>query len=317
MESIAAVAIASGLAGPCSSPGRGALWLQDSLCFKRSCLQQEIWLDWQAMIHPDKRAEKLYAVTDLCQQSKHFATALTRQQRRFTFIGGDHSNAMGIWKGVMEALPTGQKLGLVWIDAHMDAHTFLTSPSGNLHGMPVAALLGQGDTMLKAVYGEGPYLLPENLVLVGVRSYEPQERKLLDRLGVNVIEMGPTLQPDQLVGTLQQAVDQVLSRADRFAISIDLDGIDPVDAPAVTTPVPDGIDGDAICSALAALSDKKACLGLEIAEFDSRFDHENKTEDLIGRLIGSLYGGVSQPSQFLASTRSRTMNPGTEYVALP
>jgi len=132
-------------------------------------------------------AARLAVVASLASGVASAMESSLRSGARALVLGGDHSIAVGTWSGAANALAPGGRLGLVWLDAHMDAHVPRTSPSGNWHGMPVAHLLGRGAPELTALARSGPALRPENLCLVGVRSYEPPEARLLRRLGVRVI----------------------------------------------------------------------------------------------------------------------------------
>ena len=302
MRHLATLGVASGQAGS----RRGPMVLRDSLSLKRFCRQRGVRLVWQGLLEPDERAFKIDAVAELCRQASRFASALVKQGQPFLAFGGDHSSAMGIWRGVMRALPDKSKLGLVWIDAHMDAHTFETSLSGNIHGMPVAGLLGQGDRLLNRIYGDNPYLAPENLVLMGVRSYEQAEQRLLDRLGVQVIKMDQLSEPGALRSMLTYAVERLSRQVDYIGISIDLDAIDPIYAPAVSVPELGGINGHDLCDALSAIAQTPRLVGLEIAEFCPRYDSEQKTVRLIGELVTALYGDeVSPPCRSIGSEGRR------------
>lgn len=184
-------------------------------------------------------------------------------------IGGDHSLAAATWRGIGRAL--GQAPGLLWIDAHLDAHTPITSPSGNLHGMPVAALLGEGGSVLSGV--AGPPLQPSEVVLLAGHSYEPAELELLRRLGVSVHLLSEVRRRG-----LEALIDDACCHfGDRpWGISLDVDAVDPVYAPGVSTPVPGGLSVDELVSALAGVCLRPGCIALEIAEF-------NPTKDLAGR----------------------------------
>jgi len=290
MRSIATVGVASGQAGQHAGCWRGPMVLRNSLGLKRYCNTQGLQLVWHALLEAHERAGKLDAVAALCRQTARFASAFVRQGQPFLFLGGDHATAMGVWQGTMGALPEEGRLGLIWIDAHMDAHTFLTTPSGNVHGMPVAGLLGQGDRLLTRIYGGTRHLAPENLLLVGVRSFEPAEQRLLGRLGVRVIPMAELQEPGALRLCLIEAVAQLSRQSDVLGISIDLDAVDPRDAPAVGVPEPGGIAGAELVEALTAIAGIPRLVGMEIAEFCPRHEREEKTVQLIGTLIAALYG---------------------------
>ncbi|MCG8426804.1 MAG: arginase [Chromatiales bacterium] len=286
---IAAVGVASCLGGNHAECNLGSAVLHDSLLVKRICAMSGLRMEWRASIHPGLDGVDS-TVGAVCRCVTALAQELVAENQPFVFFSGDHSSAMGIWKGVTKALLPQQRCGLIWIDAHMDAHTFSTSPSGNLHGMPLAALLGQGDEVLTDLYGEGPVLRPQDVVLLGVRSYEPAEQRLLQRLGVRYFEMPKLVDSEMLKNSLQQAIALIAADTDCYGISIDLDAIDPSDAPAVGTPEPGGLSGRALCEALAELNSDSRLIGLEIAEFSPLYDKGNRTERLIGEMVCALYG---------------------------
>jgi arginase len=309
MRRIATLGVASGLAGRHRGCWRGPMVLRDSLELKRLCRQRGVRLIWQGMLEPNKRASRTDAVAGVCREAARFTSALVRQQQPFLVFGGDHSCAMGVWPGVMRALPSQSKLGLIWIDAHMDAHTFKTSPSGNIHGMPVAALLGQGDRQLRQIYDGGSYLEPSCMALIGVRSFEPAEQELLEKLGVRVITMPEVITQASLSAALKESVSYLSQQADYFGLSIDLDAVDPRFAPAVGVPEPGGIHGRALCFAIAGIAHTPNLVGMEIAEFCPRYDSEKKTVRLIGGLITALYGDMREPYR----GRLTEIQPGRLY----
>src|SRR3990167_1639328 len=155
-------------------------------------------------------------------------------------IGGDHSCAIGTWSGIASAYQSQGPIGLLWFDAHMDAHTFETSESHNIHGMPVAVLLGKGDARLTSIKMKTPKILPENLCLLGVRSYEQSERDFLDSQKVRIFYQ-KEIEKKGFLPVFQAARQHVLQNTVGYGISIDLDGIDPLDAPGVGVPAPQGV----------------------------------------------------------------------------
>ncbi len=229
-----------------------------------------------------------------------FARQLARTVRssvargaRFIVVGGDHSSAVGTWNGARAGMKKRGALGLIWIDAHMDAHTPQTSPSGRLHGMPLAALLGFGDASLTRLgFGRGPALLPQHLCLIGARSFEPAEAELLKRLGVRVYSM-EDVRARGMAMVMEEAVAHVQSGTSGFGVSIDLDAIDPRDAPAVTTPVAEGLSGGDVVAALRATVDNPRFLGLEIAEFNPDGDRDGRTAALMEQMIDAV--AAAQP----------------------
>lgn len=207
----------------------------------------------------------------------------------FLLIGGDHSIAMGTWSGVLDAAPDPDRVGLLWFDAHMDAHTFQTTPSGNLHGMPVAALLGADDPELRAFYPGCHHLNPDNLVLAGVRSYETEERELLDRMGVAWYGVDQMVHSDAGLAWIRSLWQRLRTQCDWIGISIDIDVIDPVDAPGVSTPVANGLPANTLYQLLHWLMQQPECIGLEIAEYSPANDAMSKTRQVLLDLIGHAF----------------------------
>jgi arginase len=200
-------------------------------------------------------------------------------------IGGDHSCAIGTWKGIARALAPRGPLGLVWIDAHMDAHTPETSPSGMLHGMPLACLLGHGDPRL--ALEPAAALDPGRLCLVGVRSFESGEASLLERLGVRVFRMRE-IERRGLAPVMAEALAIARNGSGGYGVSLDLDAIDPRDAPGVGTAVRHGIRAAELRELFGRLAQDPALDALEIAEYNPARDRGGATARLIGDIVLSL-----------------------------
>ncbi len=238
-------------------------------------------------IHPIDDVSKKALVFDVCKQLATQTHQLTLKSHKFVIIGGDHSCAIGTWSGVHAGLPKPKDFGLIWIDAHMDSHTPETSPSQAIHGMPVAALLGFGDPSFCHIEGPDQKIKPQNLCLIGVRSFEPAEADLLKKLGVKIFHM----QDVQTLGmkkTLQLAKEHVSKNRQPFGISIDLDAIDPKYAPGVGSPEHNGIQAKELIDALASLHYSNNFLGIEIAELNSHNDRDNKTAKLAINIIQTI-----------------------------
>ncbi len=171
----------------------------------------------------------------------------------------------------------------------MDSHTPETSPSGAVHGMPLACLLGIGAPALAQLGGYAPKLRPENVCVVGVRSFEAAEANLLQRLGVQVFSMDEIRQRGMNT-VLTDAIDRVRRHTAAFGITIDLDAIDPRDAPGVGSPEPGGIAGEELVAALAPMSRYDDLVGVEIAEFNPDRDVDGVTAMLIYELLASIAG---------------------------
>ena len=283
--------------------------------FQDHLTEQNLALQWQKIVtapefSSDKTAQPLASLKAISHEIASLTYQYTIQQmsentvnRPFLLISGDHSSAIGTWSGVMQA----KTLGLIWIDAHLDAHTLKTSPSGNVHGMPLSLLLNKADKNLQATYprpdypgsdypklelsplNQNHYLSGHNLSLLGVRSFEPQEQALLKQVNARVCYMEQLQQHSNPVQLLNDIAEDLLSRCDVIGISLDLDAIDPEEAPAVETPEKNGIPAEMLLSMLNNFSYKNQLIGFEISEFNPINDINRKTEKLIMQLIAAIF----------------------------
>ncbi|SJM90294.1 Arginase [Crenothrix polyspora] len=247
--------------------------------------QNRLKLQWH-MLHPENKGSKDEKLARLNQSISQFTEYWTKENQTFLLVGGDHSCAMGTWGGVINGLRQPGQFGLIWLDAHMDAHTFATSPSGNIHGMPIAALLGRADEKLAAMYPSSDIIKPENLVLIGVRSYESEEYGLLKQAGVDIVFV------DEIKGLAQvliKAIDKLSLSCQIIGISIDLDVLDPEDAPGVETPAQGGIKAEELLAALSLINRHPKICGLEICEFNPEKDTRNKTLHLMKAIIEAFF----------------------------
>ncbi|MCH9053886.1 MAG: arginase [Proteobacteria bacterium] len=226
----------------------------------------------------------LQAVSGLCKRLAARIDDLVAEGDYFAVLGGDHACAVGTWSGAARGLGDRGPLGLIWVDAHMDAHVPETSPSGTLHGMPVACLLGHGEEALTGFAARGPALRPEHICLIGVRSFEHDEAAFLGRLGVRVIFMEEIVRRG-LDAVMDEALGIAVTGTAGFGVSIDLDALDPFEAPGIGSPVPHGLRGDALISALDRLRRRSGFIGIEIAEFNPALDGDGVTARLINDLL--------------------------------
>ncbi|MGQ0654155.1 MAG: arginase [Betaproteobacteria bacterium] len=244
------------------------------------------------------------AVSKLCGLLASAVAESIRQKRLPCVLGGDHSCAGGTWTGVARTLSEKRagSLGLVWIDAHMDAHTPGTSHSGRLHGMPLAWLLGQDDDSL---YGLASGVVqPANVCLLGVRSYEPEEDARLKRLGVRVIMM-QEIAARRLDDVLAEALAIATDGTGAFGLSIDLDAVTPEDAPGVATPVAGGIPGEALAAALAGIGGHDALAAVELVEYSPSADREARAARAAVAILQSALCGPRQDAQVVADALQR------------
>jgi arginase len=243
------------------------------------------------------RAErrKQLAVSKLCGLLASAVADAMQRGHLPCVLGGDHSCAGGTWTGVARAIRDQKRgsLGLIWIDAHMDAHTPRTSHTGRLHGMPLAWLLGEDDDPL---YGLATGVIePRHVALIGVRSFEPEERVRLDHLGVRVIYMDE-IRTRGIAAVLDEAVGIATRGTAAFGISIDLDVVTPDEAPGVGTPVPDGVSGAELARALERLGGRPDLAAVELVEYSPRLDPTGRTGRVaIEILRAALCGARQQP----------------------
>ena len=242
---------------------------------------------WETTLGTEIATAPLAAVRGLSLRLSQRVKNILQAGQFPVVIGGDHSCAIGTWSGVAAAVTSRGALGLLWIDAHMDAHVPATSPSGALHGMPLACLLGCGEASLVGI--AGGCVRPENVCLVGVRSFESGEAELLARLGVRIIFMDEVRRRG-LPAVLDEAQRLVRRATAGFGISLDVDALDPREAPGVGSPVPGGLSADALSRSLGALAADDRLLGLEIAEYNPFHDPEGRTSAVVCRLAMSLLG---------------------------
>jgi arginase len=253
------------------------------------------------ILHPfPGERRKQVAVSRLCQHLAGAVADARRAGRLPCVIGGDHSCAGGTWSGVARTLVDG--LGLVWVDAHMDAHTPGTSYSGRLHGMPLAWLLGQDDDPL---YGLASGVLdPGHVCLVGVRSFEPEEAERLARLGVRVIHMDE-IRRRGLDAALDEALAIATAGTEAFGISIDLDVVSPDEAPAVGTPAKEGIGGLELARSIARIGGDERLAAVEVVEYVPQLDRDGRTAKVAVALAAAALCGSCDQSQVLTKAVQR------------
>lgn len=252
--------------------------------------------DWKETIFPSKNSKDidlppgiltLPYIEDVCRRLA-LSVQDTLQSNQFpVVIGGDHVIAAGTWAGVTQAFHTQEKFGLIWIDAHMDAHTMETSPSHAYHGMPLAALLGYGDPLLVNILHKGPVLNPQHICLIGVRSYEEGECLLLQRLGVRIYYIDE-VQKRGFETVLKEALQHVKKGTQGFGLTFDLDAFDPQDAPGVGTPATQGLRAQEVLSALSLFQRDPHFKALEIVEYNPDLDQSGKTLQLLKELLLNL-----------------------------
>ncbi|MEC7984001.1 MAG: arginase [Myxococcota bacterium] len=203
-------------------------------------------------------------------------------------LGGDHSQAIGTISGISKHYKQKkQDIGVIWIDAHTDMNTPSTSPTGNIHGMPLSCLLGHGHERLLELNGEEAALKPENVAIIGVRDVDMSEIPLVKELGVRVYTM-TEIDRRGAFNCFYEAIERVSKNTVGVHLSFDLDGVDPIHAPGVGTPVPGGLnfrESHLICEMLTS-----RLIGMEMVELNPTLDVQNKTGQLAVWLILSALG---------------------------
>ena len=205
-------------------------------------------------------------------------------------LGGDHSIAVGTVAGVAGALrERGERLGLIWFDAHGDMNTPETSPTGNIHGMPLAMLMGHGPEGFTGLGGFTPKVEPDNCVLIGVRCLDLREREMIRSSGMHVFTMKEV---DRL--GMAKVTDEAIRLAGKgtagIHLSFDIDGLDPLVAPGVGTPVPGGINYREAHLMMELLADSERLTSLELVELNAVLDHRNGTAEVAVGLAQSALG---------------------------
>jgi len=226
----------------------------------------------------------LPAVVNVCETIYQVGRAAVADDCIPIFIGGDHSIAAGAIGGVSHDEPT----GVLWIDAHGDYNTPDTSPSGNLHGMPLATLMGLGAPEWVNVGRSGPKLDASQVVLIGIRDLDPQERKAIKGSGVTVYTMREI--DERGLATVAKEALKRLSHLSRIHVSLDMDSLDPSEAPGVGTPVPGGLTYREAHLLMEIVADVARVGSMDVVEINPILDSQNHTAKIAVELIASLLG---------------------------
>ncbi len=227
---------------------------------------------------------RLTAVATACQSVYQIGAKCVEMDDFAIYLGGDHSISIGSIAAAAQPGP----IGVIWIDAHGDINTFDTSPSGNIHGMPVAALTGAGDDVLVNIGYPGAKLRPSHIVQIGIRDLDPAERERLAHNGISVFTMRH-LDELGMAAVARQALGK-LRHLSRIHISLDMDSLDPAEAPGVGTPVPGGLSYREAHLLMEILGDSGQVRSLDIVEINPILDDRNKTAELAVELAASLLG---------------------------
>lgn len=243
-----------------------------------------------AILGTSSNARYLRTITDVCRE----VAAVTRRAIADgcvpIMLGGDHSLAAGSIAGAAAHFASrGERLGVIWVDAHGDLNTPETSPSGSVHGMPLAHLLGQGDAGLASVAGVQPALRAQDVALVAVRDLDPGERDHIAAWGVRAHTMR-AVDERGIKDIVSDAIEVASTGTAGIWVSFDMDAVDPEDAPGVGTPVAGGLSYREAHTAMELIADSGKLVGLDLVEVNPVLDERNRTAALGAELVLSALG---------------------------
>lgn len=238
------------------------------------------------VVPTDTNLKNLREVVDASEKLAEKVDHIIKAKRFPLVLGGDHSIAIGTFAGIAKHY---KNLGVIWYDAHGDLNTPETSPSGNIHGMPLAVSLGLGHPDLVKIAGFSPKIKPENIVIIGARALDEGEKELIREKGIRVYTMHE-IDRMGMTAVMEETIRYLSEKTDGVHLSLDLDGLDPNDAPGVGTPVIGGISYRESHLAMEMLEESKIITSAEFVEVNPILDERNKTASLAVALMGSLFG---------------------------
>lgn len=235
-------------------------------------------------------ARYLGAIADVCAEVAARTKQALDDGRMPIVLGGDHSLSAGSIAGAAKHFrERDARIGLAWIDAHGDLNTPGTSRSGNVHGMPLAALLGHGDKVMAGLSGGGAAIRASDLALVGLRDLDAAERAHIKKWNLSAFTMR-SLDERGLRNVLEEAIAVATSDTEGLWVSFDMDVIDPEEAPGVGTAVPGGMTYREAHLAMEMLADTGKLVGLDVVEVNPVLDEGNRTAEMACELILSALG---------------------------
>jgi arginase len=244
----------------------------------------------EEMHYGEKKAKYLGEILETCRALAEMCQKSLDEGMLPLVLGGDHSIAIGSLSGVAAHYHAkGQRIGYIWLDAHGDMNTPDTSPSGNVHGMPLAAVMGYGPPEMTEIAGAKPKVEPRNVSLVGIRDLDSREKRLVKESGVHVFTMRD-IDERGMRDVMSEALRFAMDDTAGIAVSLDMDFVDPSDAPGVGTPVRGGVTYREAHLAMELIADSKAMVSLELVEINPVIDLHNKTAMLGVELVLSGLG---------------------------
>jgi len=238
----------------------------------------------------EKRAKYLQEIAETCMDVARVVEKSLTENFLPLVLGGDHSIAAGAAAGVSSYYRQQKKdIGYIWLDAHGDMNTPESSPSGNVHGMPLASIMGYGAPELSELLGFKPKAEPGNIVIVGARDLDAHERKIAKKSGVHVFTMRD-IDERGMREVMADAIKYAMDDTAGIAVSLDMDFVDPTDAPGVGTPVRGGVTYREAHLAMEMIADSEAMVSLEVVEINPILDEHNRTALLGVELVLSALG---------------------------
>lgn len=237
-------------------------------------------------LHDDNGLHFLAPIAHACARTRDILRELPSEVFPVV-LGGDHSVSMGTVSGVASGVASG-RTAVFWIDAHTDVNVPGTSPSGNVHGMPLAHLLGEGDERLLRIWGGGAVIRPDDVVFIGVRSVDAGERAFIQARGIKALTM-KRIDHQGIAAVAEEALEHVKG-AERVHVSFDADVLDPAVAPGVGTPVSGGLSYREAHLLMELLADAGVVTSLDLVEVNPILDTQNKTAKIMVEMAASLLG---------------------------
>ena len=295
-KNISLIGAASGWGAQNKATEEGPLFLEKNFSLiKEELLNKNINIVWRKTILSNKMyckhlqdltfEEKENLILNLSLELSQEIVNTSLEKSFPIIIGGDHSLAIGTWNGVAQANNCYNQLGLIWIDAHMDSHTPQTSLSQAIHGMPLALLMGYGSLIIKKkLFNNKRVINPKHVVLIGIRSFEEGEEKLLKKLGVKIYYIEEVLNQgfDKI---FEKSMNYLNKKTSFLGLSIDIDAFDPIHAPGTGSKENNGLIPSNFFQAMKKVKILNSFIGLEIMEYNPSLDKNLITYNLIKDII--------------------------------
>ncbi|MEN3026796.1 MAG: arginase [Chlorobiota bacterium] len=238
----------------------------------------------------DPRLKYLPEIQRACRELAERVTTVLAEGGFPLLLGGDHSMSIGSIAGVARwCRQQGKRLGVLWIDAHGDLNTPETTPSGNIHGMPLAIALGRGAPELTHLLEPPPMVEPADVVLLGVRSLDPGERQLIQELGLRIYTM-QDIDRRGIYAVVVEALQYLRNRIDHLHVSFDVDVLDPSVARGVGTPVPGGLSYREAHLLMETIAEHGGAQSLDVVEVNPILDDRNMSATVAAEMVASLMG---------------------------